>query len=146
MRRTGEELLPLRIGWNLGERVHVRAQLRMHEITVRRRRFRVDDRRERVDFQLDQVDRVLGEIARLGDDNRYRIADEAHFAHRQRLEGRTTCFQHHRRLHRSDAVVEVVAGEHRDDAIERERGARVEFGDRPPRHVATHERRVQHSR
>ena len=54
------------------------------ERVVALRRDVVDDRLQRLVVDVDQLGRVLGEVAALGDDQRDRVADEAHLVVGQR--------------------------------------------------------------
>ena len=56
------------------------------------------------DLDLDELGRVLGEVAALGDDERDRLADEAHVAVGQRAERRAGHLEQQRRLQRSRRV------------------------------------------
>ena len=125
----------LEIGVVVDER---RARLRRSDEIDRRRLGRIVDR--------DQVQRVLGEIAAVGDHQRHRLADETHLARCQRPMGA--------RLDEAGVLVEqrhgrvggaqVLVGNHRMHAGERERRARLDAREARLGVGAAEHRRVQH--
>ena len=61
----------------------------MHEFAAPVERvLDVDDRGERVEVELDELGGVLGDVRGLGDDDRDRLADEAHVAVGERAQRR----------------------------------------------------------
>ena len=117
-----------------------RARLRRSDEIDRRRLGRIVDR--------DQVQRVLGEIAAVGDHQRHRLAHETHPARCQRLMGARVnesgifVEQRHGRV----GGAQVLVGNHRVHAGERERGARIDAREARLGVGAAEHRRVQHAR
>ena len=108
----------------------------------RRRRLachqRVDHGLARRIFDLDQLGGVLGNVAAFRHDQRNRLADIAHAIDRQRP-------LVHRRLERDQKrigeLADVIAGNDRPHAVERQRGGRVDADD-----VGVRMRRAEHMR
>ena len=98
---------------------------------------------DRLDLDLDEVAGVLGDVAGLGDDERDRLAGEAHVAVGEQPErpAAVAALEVDPRL--DDVAVEVGAGEHGDDAGQLAGRADVERRDRAAGDVAADERDVQ---
>ena len=65
---------------------------------------------ERVELELHEVARVLGDVAALGDDERDRVADEAHVGVGERAQRRVgRIVEQDRRLHRTGAGLRSAA-------------------------------------
>ena len=150
VRRGREDGVEVGVGRRFDPHGDVRAELGVHERGVLGGALGVDDGGQRLVVDLDQLGRVLGEVARLGHDERDRVADEADVALGEGPEGRAghgrRVTLEHGRLHRADVRVEVRGGEHRPDAGHGPRRVDVEAGDPGVREVAAHERGVQHPR
>ncbi len=108
----------------------------------RRRRLarqqRIDHGLARRIFDVDQFGRILGEVAVLRDDQRHRLADIPHT-----IDGKRPLM--YRRLQRHQErigqLAHVLAGDHRPDAVMRQRGSRVDTDD-----VGVRVRRADHMR
>ena len=86
----------------------------------------VGDGRQRLVFDMIESDSVLGDVAGIGDDQRHRLADMAHLAERDaalldRRVGKTR--------QRPGLLRRLFAGDHRDDAGQRQRRALVDRFD-----------------
>ena len=126
---------------------HVGALLLVHDSDVGRRDLEVDHGRKRLELDVDQVAGVLGDVPVLGDNDRDRIADEAHGVRRQDRSGRPDDATADRRVERRVLEGrEVLVREHGMDAGQRTGRGEVERDDPTVRDVAAHERRFQHAR
>ena len=87
----------------------------------------VDDRGQRFVVDVDELGRVLGERAARGDDERDRVADEAHLALGERRARRLRALRPDRRVPLLlDAGIQVGRREHRVHAGQRQRRRRVD--------------------
>ena len=84
---------------------HVVRTVRVDEVVAHERGVVGEDRGTRLVVDLHELGRVFREVAALGDDQRDRIADEAHVVDRQREHRRHELFRalEHRRVHRDRA-------------------------------------------
>ena len=111
-----------------------------------RRRHEIDRRRLGRIVHFDQLQRVLGEIAALGHHQRHRLADEAYTARRERPVGArmdesgVLVQQRHGRV----GGAQILVGEHRVDAAERQRRVRIDAGEAGLGVGAAQHRRVGH--
>ena len=105
-----------------------------------------DDGVERIDVDLHEVTRILGDVARLGDDERHRLAGEADVAIGEDPERPSAVAALEVDPHFLDVAVEVGAGEHGDHAGQFPGRGGVEGRDRPAGDVAAHEGHVEHPR
>ena len=147
MRGRFEDRAQLVVGRHRHRAGDVAVGIRMHALCALERGRVVDDRRERLDVELDQLERILGECPSLGDDERVRIADVAHFVVGQHLvRAGWPHRQHGGRTHRADEhVVQVDCGQHGNDTVGLACGSDVDAHDASARDVAPCERHVQHA-
>ena len=104
---------------------------------------------QRVVVDLDGLGRVCGDVGVTGDDRRQRLAVPLHLADRERpvlWVGGGQRRLHHRLRHRQYLVLDVVAGDDRDDAYHRLGRAHVDALDRGMRVVAPLEHDVERAR
>ncbi|UIJ63123.1 hypothetical protein LWP59_16555 [Amycolatopsis acidiphila] len=119
----------------------------MHEVGVAAGRVGVQHRRQRLDVHLDELGGVFGQITRVRDDDRDRIADEPDIA---RGQAGAWCVGRVRACHRppgfADQPVELRRGVDGTHPFGAARLPGVDGGDPAARHRAAHERGVQHAR
>jgi hypothetical protein len=102
----------------------------------------IDDRRKRFDLDIDQIERVLGNLARLRDDDRDRLADETDLVGGDRPLQKALHARHRRKPQRDERQrVEIGAAEYRDHAGQIFGGRHVDAAD-----VSVRERTAQHRR
>ncbi|CAB4880761.1 unannotated protein [freshwater metagenome] len=84
----------------------------------------IHDRLERLVVDVDELDGVLGDVARLGDDVGDLLALEPHLVGGEHRLGVVRQGRHPREVvteeRRTGDALEILAGEHRDDAGQRE--------------------------
>ena len=113
-----------------------------------RRRHEIDRRRLGRIVDLDQVERILGKVTTARHHQRHRLADEAHLARRERSMGArmdeagVLIEQRHGRV----GVAQIIVGDHRVYAGERERGACIDAREARLGVGAAEHGRVQHVR
>ena len=107
----------------------------------------VGDRGQRFVVDVDEFDRVLGDVTVVGDDERDRIADELHLALGQRRARRVgDVLARDRVPGLLDVGVQILGGEHRVHAGQRQRRRCVDAVDAGAGERAADEAGVQHAR
>ena len=109
----------------------------------------IHDRGQVVILDLHQVAAILGEVTALGDDDRHRIAEEAHLVRRQQGElrgGSRPAHESHQRVRPRDRHrLQVRSGEHRDHSGQRPCRRDIDRQHTSMSHRRAHERGVQHA-